>query len=179
MLQLQTISAVLHDLWRFVQNGFSTDQSESAVQGAITLQQAVYYGPQRPETNILRLLLENAYTEAEIVRPLQPSEYVTYQLRTTGRINQAETKRWSPGEWHVRLKGKTGVHIGVVPMVDTVIEFVTDADDAVVGYVLDVLDDETITFGVVGYSQPGVYEELTLTTAQWHELRPVFVSIMK
>jgi len=38
--------------------------------------------------------------------------------------------------------------------------------------------DLTLTISVVGYEEPGFFEEKTLLEPQWRELRPVFIEVL-
>ena len=112
----------------------------------------------------------------DLERPLQQSECVMYFLLNNKIPITPGARNWSPGTWHQHLKGQSGIHIGVVPTVGAVMEYIDDSGRAMTAYVLNMDDNETIRYGTVGMYELGRYEEVEASAAAWHELRPVFIN---
>lgn len=177
MIDSGAITAVLHDLWHFVRNGFNyVPEQDKSVFAPVTLKTGHEYHWSDSETARIRLLLTEAYSDIDVVRSLQPSEYVAFVLREHDVQVPSDAKHWLAGYWHQKLKGTSGVHVSVVPTTGSVMEYFDENQDGVIGFVISVDDEESITFGSVGLYHAGVYEEHHIPKTVWHELRPVFTS---
>lgn len=164
---------VLKELWQFVR-GEEVESSGESMFMPVHIETGIYYGPASVMTAKLRLLLTQNFSETEMARPLQPSEYVAFVLQEAGVELPVEAKHWLAGYWHTNLKGSTGVHISVAPSKGSVMEYVDENQNGKIGIVSDVQGDE-ITFASVGLYKEGEYESHTLPASVWHELRPVFI----
>lgn len=130
------------------------------------------------ETKKLRVLIEDEFSGGLIHLPLQDVEYVTYQLQRRGQNISWDQKRpRTPGAWQRRLRGKSGVYIGVVPKTTAIMETVGEDDTGQVAFVDAVFPDESIMVtGVTGHKN-GDYYERNLLKEEWRELRPIFISV--
>lgn len=133
------------------------------------------YDAANEETKKLRLCIHDMFWGDKSSLLLTDAEYVAYKLLRKGRSLPwtAERPR-TPGTWQKKLRGKQGVHIGITPKTDSVMEYVID-DIGYVAYVDAVFPDESIKLTAVGLIDEGVYSETTLGKEQWKELRPVFI----
>jgi hypothetical protein len=135
------------------------------------------YGPDHRETTKIRQYLNDACFGQQLQLPLQPTEYLFWQLK--GVINSSV---WSgerprlPGTWQNILKGKTSVHIGTEPKTASVMEYYADKQTGVLSYVEAVHPDMAIIISSVGRNKEGEYTKETMTNLEWRELRPVFIS---
>lgn len=175
---MQAIKEVLHDLWRFTSAGFSyrplhtTDVLDGFHEGA-------RYAEDNRWTTQTRLMLSGLYTEQQIKRPLQPGEYAMAKLQEKGYHVPKEALTWLPGQWHMKLKGQAGVHIGVSPKVGAVMEFFDADSNGRLGLVSYVSREESITLESIGMHESGVFETHVIPKASWQALGPVFTSFTK
>ena len=131
-----------------------------------------------PNTKHIRILLEDVFGVEQLDFPLQSGEYVLYRLLNNNlQISWPETRPRTPGLWHKILKGVPKIHIGVVPVNGSIMEYIFDDDFGHVVYVDKVLEDDTISISEVNYSDSGKYNERILTREEWIELRPVFIQV--
>jgi hypothetical protein len=109
---------------------------------------------------------------------LQAGEYVLFRLWKKGlRINWPATRPRVPGLWHTILKGTTGVHVGVMPRVGSIMEYMFNTDIGHLAYVEAVFPDNTIIISEVNYPDSGIYNERELSKVEWTEMKPVFISV--
>jgi hypothetical protein len=127
----------------------------------------------------LRLLINNTFYTAELGLPLQAGEWVVYRLREQNRIIPWPVSHGrTPGDWQSLLKGVPGIHIGITPKTDSVMEWRGEDGIGRVAYVEKVAPDLTLTISVVGYEEPGYFEERILPELIWREFRPVFIEVL-
>ena len=137
-----------------------------------------YYGPEAKEVKIVRTIIADDFNGAALDLPLQDVEYVTYRLQ-----KKARTLPWgierprTAGSWQRLLRGKSGVHIGVTPKTDSIMEVVHEDDTGHVAYVEAVFPDQSILISEVGQPEPGVFSAHTMTKEEWRELRPIFIEM--
>jgi len=136
------------------------------------------YSVDHKTTVSVRLILGDVFGLNRSEFGLQAGEYVLYKLWKKGiHITWPPTRPRVPGVWHKILKGLPNVHIGVVPRVGTVMEYLFDGDVGHVAYVEAVFPDNTISISEANYPDSGVYNERVLTKEEWRECRPVFITI--
>lgn len=130
-------------------------------------------------TNTLRVraILNDIFSVGNSELPLQDGEYILYRLWKRGiSVRWSDTRPRIPGLWHKILKGADNIHIGVVPRVGSVMEYILHDDIGHLAYVDAVFPDNTIGISEVNYPDSGIYNERTLTKEEWKELRPIFIS---
>lgn len=137
------------------------------------------YAADHVATHQIRLHINDAFNAAELVLPLQAVEYITYRLLCDNRTIAWPAERPRiPGKWQSILKGQSGIHIGIQPLSDSIMEYFNDDGEGVLAYVERVTPDNNIVCTTVGQTEAGVYDSLLLTEAAWRELRPVFIEIL-
>lgn len=130
-------------------------------------------------TRQIRLHINDAFNASELVLPLQAVEYIAYRLLCDNRTIAWPAERPRvPGKWQSILKGQSGIHIGIQPLSDSIMEYFNDEGEGVLAYVERVTPDNNIVCTAVGRTEAGVYDSLLLTEAAWRELRPVFIEIL-
>lgn len=131
-----------------------------------------------PNTLRLRAVIGDIFHGGEAEFPLQSGEYAYYKLVRKGlAIMWPEVRPRTPGRWHTILKGVTGVHIGVVPKVGSVIEYTLPDEIGHLAYVEAVFPDESIVLSEAHYPDRGIYNERTLVKEEWTSLNPVFIQV--
>lgn len=169
--------AVVNELWHFVLNGFSYAERESTHSYVpVHFEAGVSYGAGHSVTTKVRLLLTGEYSEVDILRPLQPSEYISFLLSERAVVLPKPAKHWLPGSWHTNVKGAPDVHVSVVPTEGSVMEYFDDNHDGQLGIVTEVTDDLVVTFQSLGLYNEGEVEVHELPKTVWQELRPVFIT---
>jgi len=127
----------------------------------------------------LRILINDTFYASELALPLQAGEWVVYRLREQNRIIPwTVTHGRIPGDWQVLLKGVPGIHIGIMPKTDSIMEWRGDDGIGRVAYVEKVAPDQTLTISIAGYETAGCFEERVLLETLWRELRPVFIEVL-
>lgn len=130
------------------------------------------------ETRKLRLCIEDEFCGGKAALPLTDAEYVTYKLcQKQVFIPWGPHRPRTPGTWQQLLRGKKGVHCGVLPKTGSIAEYVID-DVGFVAYVEAVFPDESIKLSSVGLSQEGLYTIETLPKEYYRELHPIFIEIL-
>lgn len=133
------------------------------------------YDAANEETKKLRLCIHDMFWGDKSSLLLTDAEYVAYKLQRKQRtLPWTEERPRTPGTWQKKLRGRPGVHIGVTPKTDSVMEYVVE-DIGYVAYVEAVFPDDSIKLSAVGLLEEGVWSETTLAKEQWRELRPVFI----
>ena len=133
-----------------------------------------------PNTACVRSIIGDVFGISRSDFALQAGEYVLYRLWRRGiRITWPDVRPRVPGLWHKILKGLSGVRIGVVPRVGSIMEYVFDDGVGHVAYVEAVFPDNTITISEANYPDSGIYNERVLTKEEWRELRPVFIAVQQ
>ena len=136
------------------------------------------YEADSKEATMLRSYLLDEFYGAALHAPLQDVEYVAYRLKKKGRSFPWGTERpRTPGSWQRLLRGRPGVHIGVAPKTDAVMEVIYEDDTGHVAYVEAVFPDESILISEFGYPENGQFTARTLQKEEWRELRPIFITI--
>ncbi|MCU0678282.1 MAG: hypothetical protein MUF19_01695 [Candidatus Pacebacteria bacterium] len=129
-------------------------------------------------TELVRMHLADEFLGGELLLPLQPGEYVTMRLmRDQLVIPWPKVRPRTPGIWHTLLRGVAGVHSGVTPISDSVMEWVAEDGEGKLAYVDAVLPDDTLKISAVGLVVEGEYTESVVPSVVWREWRPVFISI--
>ena len=127
----------------------------------------------------LRLLIDDTFCAGDIGLPLQSGEWVTYRLREQNRLIPWPVMHGRlPGDWQILLKGVPGVHIGVIPKAETIMEWRGEDGIGRVAYVEKVSHEQILTITIAGLEEPGKFEEKSLSEPVWKELRPVFIEVL-
>ncbi len=138
----------------------------------------VVYDATHQSTLLARAHLNDSFLGGILQLPLTAVEYVTLRLlRDRLSIPWPPVRPRPAGQWHIILRGTHGVHSGVSPQTDSLIEWIADDGEGKIGYVETVLRDNTIKVSAVGVVVPGEYTESIIPAAVWREWRPVFISI--
>lgn len=110
--------------------------------------------------------------------PLQPSEYVLYELSMQNKkISWPRIRPRRAGRWHSILRGHPNVKIDIEPRTHSIIEYTTDDGRGVLGIVTIVAPDNTITVKSVGRMVDGECRLDVFKSSEWRELRPVFITV--
>ena len=129
------------------------------------------------ETVTMRHWLTDECDGGALYLALQPAEFILYQLkiRKIDLVWPAQRPR-TAGIWQSILKGKPRVHISIEPKTASIMEYYKEDKSAVLAFLAAVHPDESIVVESVGKEVEGEFLVETLTSAQWRELRPVFIS---
>ncbi|MCR4286353.1 MAG: hypothetical protein NUW00_05660, partial [Candidatus Kaiserbacteria bacterium] len=73
--------------------------------------------------------------------------------------------------------GVPHVHVGVVPKMGSIMEYISDADTGHLAFVEAVFPDDTISVSEVNFPDSGIYNERELSKDEWKELKPVFIAV--
>lgn len=131
-----------------------------------------------PNTTHIRAMLGDPFGVGRADFPLQSGEYVLYKLwEKEHHIEWPDTRPRTPGLWHKILRGVPRVHIGVMPKVGSIMEFIHEDDYGHLAYVDAVFPDNTISISEANYPDAGRYNERIFTKEEWKELRPVFIQV--
>ncbi len=126
----------------------------------------------------VRAILNDVFSIGRSEFPLQAGEYVLYRLWKKGiHIDWPITRPRVPGLWHKILKGTPNIHVGVIPKVGAIMEYMWNNDVGHLAYVEAVFPDNTITISEVNFPDSGIYNERELTKEEWKELKPVFITV--
>lgn len=137
----------------------------------------VAYDAESMETKKLRLCIGDMFCGGKAVLMLTDAEFVTYKLHRKGRvIAWSDERPRTPGTWQKILRGTSGIHAGIHPKTDSVMEYSID-DIGYVSFVEAVFPDDSIKVSGVGLIEDGVYSERMLSKDEWKELRPVFIEV--
>lgn len=137
----------------------------------------VMYDASNKETQKLRLYINDQFAGAKADVVLTDAEYVTYKLaKKELQIPWDGGHPRIAGTWQKKLRGMHGVHMGIVPKTDTVMEYVVD-DVGHLAYVEAVFSDESIKISSIGMFDEGMFSDGMMQKAEWIELRPVFIEI--
>lgn len=138
----------------------------------------VAYGADNVQTIKLRAYINDQFGCARAELALTDAEYVQYRVLRSGRtIPWSDQRPRMPGTWQRKLKGRTGVHMGINPKTGAVMEYIVD-DVGYLAYVDSVFPDGGIKISGVGLHEESVYTQEELPHEQWRELRPVFIEIV-
>lgn len=137
----------------------------------------VLYDTEHEETKKLRRYIKDAFCGGKAGLLLTDAEYVTYKLYQKGLSLPWNSDRpRTPGTWQKKLRGKNGVHIGIQPKVNAVMEYIIE-DIGYVAFVEAVFPDGSLKQSGVGLLGEGVYSESIQRAEEWRELRPVFITV--
>jgi hypothetical protein len=140
-------------------------------------QEGSTYEADAPETIKLRMCIDDAFNAGASGVPLTGVEYVTYTLlRKNVSIEWPDTRPRIAGTWQKIVRGKEGVHMGIIPKAGGVMEYIID-DQGHVCYVEAVFGDETIKIRGIGLLDEAVFSVLSMGKEEWKELRPVFIEV--
>ncbi len=130
------------------------------------------------DTISIRTVIDDEFHTVAMNTELQDVEYVTYRHRLRGvEIPWTAQRPRVAGSWQRLLKGRPGVHVGVMPKTDSIFEIISEDGLGEVAYVDAVYPDQSIKISRVGTIEPGMFTEDTLPLAVWRELQPVFISV--
>ena len=136
------------------------------------------YDANDQQTKKLRAYIDDMFSCVAIDLPLTSAEYVTYRLARSRRsINWGEERPRLPGSWQSLLRGRQGIHMGVVPKTGSVMEYILE-DQGNLLYVEAVFPDESIQLSAIDHEGLGVYSEVVLAKEVWRELRPIFIEVI-
>jgi hypothetical protein len=136
------------------------------------------YDAENEDTKKLRLCIHDAFAGGAASLALTDAEYVTYKLQQKELSLPWDRERpRTPGTWQKKLRGKDGVHIGIIPKTGSVMEYIVD-DIGYVCYVEAVFPDQTIKVSAIGSAEEGVYSEEMIPLELWRELRPIFIEVL-
>lgn len=139
----------------------------------------VVYDAGHEETVKLRQLLHDECLGGVLQLPLQSTEFILWRLLTvTTAIDWGIRRPRLPGTWQSILKGKSGIHIGIEPKTNAVMEYFSESGKGILGFVSAVHPDQSIVVQSVGQGNEGEYFEETLSVKTWREWRPVFISFL-
>lgn len=138
----------------------------------------ITYTPETKETQMTRTIIGDMFGAGLLGLPLQAGEYIIVRLKSEHRNIPWNRKRPRvAGAWATLLRGTTGIHIGVTPKTDTVVEWQDGEGEGRLGYVEAVAPDLSITISAVGVEEAGRYTVKTMSEEIWRELRPVFIEV--
>lgn len=137
------------------------------------------YTHDHADTVKLRTMIDDSFYASQFDLSLQDVEFVTYKLSVQNRTIPWPSERPRiAGTWQRILKGVKGVHLGVAPKTDAIMEYINADNTGHVAYVEAVYPDGSIFISEIGYPDEGRYEERTLNKKDWIELRPVFIEVI-
>lgn len=138
----------------------------------------IEYDAQHTETVKLRACIDDAFGGARGEHDLSAAEYVHYRLQQKKRaIDWVGARMRIPGTWQRKLRGRSGIHIGVTPKTESVMEYVVD-DIGYLAFVEAVFPDGSIKIQQIGKLDDISYTEETIQPEQWKELQPVFIIVV-
>ncbi len=137
----------------------------------------VTYGADHDETIKIRKLLQDECFGGVLQLPLQAVEFVLWRLQSiNASIDWGIQRPRLPGYWQRILKGKPGVHIGIEPKTNAIMEYFSETGKGILGFVTSVHPDQSIVVQSIGKNHEGEYLEEMLSANVWREWRPVFIS---
>ncbi len=143
------------------------------------LMSAYVYGPKNDETLKLRKYLKDELLGGLLNLPLQPLELIIFLLKTQRIVVKwPNTKPRIPGSLNNLLKGKKGVSMSIEPRTSSIIEYLNENNDGIIGFITEVSPDLAITMSSVGRIEAGEYRVEKFTHDEWKEWRPVFISFI-
>ncbi len=132
-----------------------------------------------PNTARVRTVLGDIFGLQRSNFPLQAGEYILYKLWEKGiHITWNEVRPRVPGLWHKILKGSRGIHVGVVPKVGSIMEYMLHDDMGHLAYVEVVFPDDTIIISESNFPDSGIYNERELLKEEWKAVKPVFITVV-
>ena len=138
----------------------------------------VLYDAHHSETIKLRACIDDMFGGARGDHDLSATEYVHYRLmRNRLHIDWVDARMRIPGTWQKKLRGRAGIHMGIVPTDNCVMEYIID-DVGHLVFVESVFPDGSIKVTQIGKHAECVYTEELLASEQYKELRPVFIQVL-
>jgi hypothetical protein len=142
-----------------------------------TFQEGTVYQVDNEETVKLRLCIEDVFNGGVSGMPLTDVEYVLYTLhRKNVTISWPSTRPRVAGSWQKILRGKEGIHIGIIPKIGSVMEYIVE-DQGHICYVEAVFGDDTIKIRGIGLLEESMFSVFSMNKEEWRELRPVFIEL--
>lgn len=136
------------------------------------------YDVTHAETAKTRRIVTDMFGAGSLGLPLQAGEYIMARLKSEHRTIAWSRKRPRiAGAWAKLLKGTLGIHSGITPKTDSIMEWQGDDGEGRLGYIESVTPDLTITVSAVGVDEAGRYSVKTMSEEIWRELRPVFIEV--
>jgi hypothetical protein len=135
------------------------------------------YDADHPETTKLRTYIHDEFSAGMMGVALLSCEYVWYRL-----VCERCTFTWPlsrpriAGRWAEILRGSKEVHVGTVPLVGGVMEYVDSAGYAQLFYVATVDPEETLTVTGVMPEPEGMFVERTIPRSEWQYLNARFIN---
>lgn len=130
------------------------------------------------ETKKLRQVIQDEFFTSELYLPLQSVEFVYYKLKEQNiNLPWGKERPRLPGQWHDLLKGHLGVKIGIFPKTGSVLEGKLTDGTPILGYVIAVYPDDSISLQSVGKEAEGKYLEEKLSKEEWQALQAVFIQV--
>lgn len=143
------------------------------------LESKTVYEYSDPETMKIRVWIKDECLGGRLFLPLQPFEYVLYELQERGmEVAWPSQRPRTAGTLQNLLRGNRGVRITIEPKTGSIMEYHKEDKTGVIAMIEAVHPDDTIVVRSVGKEQEGEYLEETLPKAKWRELRPVFISFV-
>ena len=137
------------------------------------------YSSNHPDTKKVRRLIKDEFFTTELCMPLLGAEFVTYRLLMAGRsIGWKNLRPRLAGQWQNLLKGQMGIQIGIMPKTGAIFEYTKPDGSGFLGYTKAVHIDESIVIEGFGRMIEGEYREEALAKEVWHELRPVWITVL-
>jgi hypothetical protein len=139
--------------------------------------QGIQYDANHVQTVKLRACIDDLFGGARGEHPLSAAEYVHYRLVKKKRfIDWGSIRLRIPGTWQPKLGGQRGIHIGIAPKTESVMEYVVD-DIGHLAFVEAVFPDDSMKISEIGKMDDCAYTEEILQSEQWRESRPVFIEV--
>lgn len=137
----------------------------------------IVYDGTHEATVQVRAFIKDEFNAGKAGIPLTDAEYVTYVLKRHNRtINWSKERPRIPGTWQRKLRGRSSIHIGVLPKKEAIMEYVVD-DIGHVACVEAVFPDDSIQISSIGLYEEGMYTQEVLPKEHYRELRPVFIEV--
>jgi len=137
----------------------------------------INFSAEQPEVIKLRAYINDMFGGARGNYELSAAEYVQYKLMKKKKyIDWGDIRMRTPGTWQRKLRGRTGVHIGIHPKTDSVMEYVID-DVGYLAFVEAVFPDGSITVSEIGKYTDATYTEDTLSADHYIDIQPIFLSV--
>lgn len=134
------------------------------------------YEADHPSTIALRTVIADEFFAETLALPLQDVEYALYRLQLKNRfIVWPRERPRIAGTWQRHLRGVRGIHLGVQPKTESVLEYLLEDGTGHIAFVESVYPDGALTISEIKHDS--VYQERTLSKDEWKELRPVFIEV--
>ena len=139
----------------------------------------IVYDAEHTETKKLRACISDAFNGGVSGHTLSSAEYVHYCLQQQKlQIDWGDIRMRVPGTWQRKLRGRFGIHMGVTPKKNTVMEYIID-NIGHLAFIENILSDNRIMITEIGKYADAMYSNECMTMTQWRELQPVFIEVIK